>query len=62
MPTAQKKKQSIGWYRGEADGVWTESICSIKTEARLFRANKGKVLSEQRTPCTEFKGVPCVAY
>ena len=62
MPTAQKKKQSIGQCRGEADGVWTGRICSIKTGARLFKANKGKVLSGQRTPSTEFKGVACVAY
>ena len=52
MPTAQKKKQSIGQCRGEADGVWTGRICSIKTGARLFKANKGKVLSGQRTLST----------
>ena len=61
MPTAQKKKQSTGRCRGEAAGVWTGSICSLKTGTKLFRGNKGKVLSGQRTPCTEFKGVARVA-
>ena len=48
--------------QGRGSRGTTMSICSVKIGARLFRANKGKVLSGQRTPCTEFKGVACVAY
>ena len=64
VPPAQKQKQGVGPSWGEAHLWGTRgqgSIFSLKTWARLFRANEGKVPSGQRTPCAKFKGVELVA-